>query len=442
MAGYVTTTRLSLKNPLCPFSVTGFGNTVSGPDYLATYLPSIRGSETTTSWRSVSKAVDDELQNLDSATNELQAVQAIARDTKEFSNSYDRGHTFSKVENWGKWGIPRFVYNNSSNGNRHDGPLIASPTFMSTSVYPSTPSPFSDLNYYGSKAIGGTIPSNPLTNLGVTLGEIYSDGLPHLPGFLGLAAKGFGALKHLGEEYLNYQFGWKPTVADTVSAMSAVDRANNAIKQFMKDNGKTIRRSFSFPEEKSSTIYPDRRAIPYDPGQAFSGDFISFGTTTETVLTRRNIWFKGAYSYYIPIGKDQMDTMERYAALAQKVSGLEITPEVLWQLAPWSWFGGWLSDLGSLVHNIQAFSEDGLVLRYGYLMVTTESIHTVTTRGMVLRNGNISVPPWTDTYRTIRKERFKATPYGFGLNPNSFTGSQWSILGALGISRSPGSLRN
>jgi hypothetical protein len=34
-----------------------------------------------------------------------------------------------------------------------------------------------------------------------------------------------------------------------------------------------------------------------------------------------------------------------------------------------------------------------------------------------------------------RKERIKATPFGFGLVDSDFTNRQWAILAALGITR-------
>jgi hypothetical protein len=305
-------------------------------------------------------------------------------------------------------------------------------------VMPGIPA-FSDLAFYGANAIRNTIPVNPLTNLATSLGEIYSDGLPKLPHFLGMVGKGFGAIKHLSEEYLNYQFGWKPTVADTAAAMNAVDQAKRVIDQYLRDNGKTIRRSFAFPQTKTTQMSLGQSNTMFDPFQAFSQSYLDTGTVTETITTTRDIWFSGAYTYYLPMGNDILSRLDRYASLAQKAIGLEITPEVLWNLAPWSWFGGWLSDVGTLVHNLNAFSQDGLVLRYGYLMVKTEAIHTVTTTGMRLKYANPGT--FSTVYRIVDKQRFRATPYGFGLNPNSFTSSQWSILGALGLSRNSGTLR-
>jgi hypothetical protein len=440
LAGYVTSTRRSPNTPRYPFDVTSFGSRLQGPDFLGVYANSVVGTQTTTSWRTNSGVVDDELANLDSATNQLQAVRSIARDTRDYTTSYDRGHTFSTVQNWTEVSHPDFVFNNL-NGNKHRGPLMQNPTFLTYQpVMPSLPL-FEGTDFYGATAIRNTIPTNPLTSLATSLGELYKDGLPRLPGFAGLAAGGLSSAKNLADNYLNYQFGWKPTVAATADGMTAVDASLSIIQQFLRDNGKTIRRSMSFPSETLDSRYRSGSGSVFDPSQSFSGAYISSGTVSETLLIRRSVYFKGGYTYHIPIPTGYLDKMEYYAALARRASGLEITPEVLWNLAPWSWFGDWLSNIGTIISNVSAFSNDGLVLRYGYLMVKTEGIHTVTTRGFQLA-GMPSPITFSQVHRSVRKERIKATPYGFGLNPNSFTGSQWSILGALGISRSPGTLRN
>jgi hypothetical protein len=39
----------------------------------------------------------------------------------------------------------------------------------------------------------------------------------------------------------------------------------------------------------------------------------------------------------------------------------------------------------------------------------------------------------SQTFGTIQKIRRKATPYGFGLNPNTFSTRQWAIIAALGL---------
>lgn len=119
--------------------------------------------------------------------------------------------------------------------------------------------------------------------------------------------------------------------------------------------------------------------------------------------------------------------------------GTRLDAETLWNLAPWSWLSDWKANIGDNIANASKLSEDGLVLRYGYLMSETISDHTLSLHGPI-PDGVGSCGPISLTFSTVRKQRVRATPYGFGLDPNGFNVRQWSILGALGITKAPGKL--
>jgi hypothetical protein len=97
----------------------------------------------------------------------------------------------------------------------------------------------------------------------------------------------------------------------------------------------------------------------------------------------------------------------------------------------------WMFDIGDVISNYEQFSRNNLLLKYGYLMSQTRwDINNVL-------NVNASYSGPTSFSRhvwTIQKERVRSTPFGFGLDPGSFTDQQWAILGALGLSKGPRSL--
>jgi hypothetical protein len=93
-------------------------------------------------------------------------------------------------------------------------------------------------------------------------------------------------------------------------------------------------------------------------------------------------------------------------------------------------------NIGSNIANYSAFQQDGLVMRYGYVMRHVRATRILTSQGTVFKSGPST--PVVTTYQVVRKDRVQATPYGFGLNPSGFTAKQWAILGALGLSRAPG----
>jgi hypothetical protein len=172
---------------------------------------------------------------------------------------------------------------------------------------------------------------------------------------------------------------------------------------------------------------------------AFRNDLHLFGrgSLRTTTSSYKRIWFTGAYSYYLSEDTTNLGRYRMYAEKARYLLGFELTAEVLYELAPWSWLIDWFTNLGTLVSNATKLSQDGLVIRWGYLM--TEQVNTVTYTLSGVRSHDLrtTLGPSTLTLSTTRKSRVKASPYGFGLNPSSFTARQWSILAALGMTRAP-----
>jgi hypothetical protein len=83
-------------------------------------------------------------------------------------------------------------------------------------------------------------------------------------------------------------------------------------------------------------------------------------------------------------------------------------------------------------------SNDSLVLRWGYIMCHYTCRDTYLLDGVAVKGSTGG--PRSQTFVTDVKTRYRATPYGFGLDIASFSPRQWAILGALGISRAQGML--
>jgi len=118
---------------------------------------------------------------------------------------------------------------------------------------------------------------------------------------------------------------------------------------------------------------------------------------------------------------------------AQKILGTDLTPETLWNLAPWSWAVDWIMPVGDLIGNLQDMASDGLVLRYGYIMEHSFVSDTYTFQGPT--GLPASLVPGSYILSRETKKRVRATPYGFGLTWSGFSPRQLAILTALGISR-------
>lgn len=314
-----------------------------------------------------------------------------------------------------------------------------------------TPMSSNEITLYGNRAIKATAPTRPAAALATTIGELFRDGIPDLSVVNSAISN---SNKHstkrgsidwskpidsslAGSEFLNYEFGWVPLVSGMNQLMQAVLDSYNVIQQYVRDGqpGLYVRRRFDFePEATVTSTLMGTGTISLHglagyllkPG-AMSGPI----TRVDTVSKKR--WFTGAYSYYVSVDKNMLARMERYAKYANKLLGTFITPEVLWELAPWSWLVDWKLDVSTAVSNATRFQSDDLVLRWGYLMRRTDATRIYTLIGPAFKSGGPGAV--SRYYKVVMKERARATPFGFGITEAQFTAQQWAILAALGLTK-------
>lgn len=365
---------------------------------------------------------------------------------------FDRGHPFFTTKtsvkttrpNWNGW-WPGVDYVGSNVYSNYSGPLIVAAENAGQPVFPAIRQlSTSEIKNFGSRAISSCSPTAPAANLAVALGEIVNDGsLPKYPGEALLGAKkperGFA-----GEEFLNYQFGISPLLGDIKKLVLSLSKRTETLRQLSRDSGKTVRRGFKFPVEHS--ILADEYSYQNTSTSAFmlvDGNLLKsrnihdgWGArhVTRTKEFERTIWFRGAFTYYIADNTSLWSRMERYEQQAQKLLGTRFNPSAAWQLAPWSWLIDWQADIGTVLSASSQLSEDGLVMRYGYLMSHTRD-RIVLTADSATFKGGADLLPVSTIYARESKERVQATPFGFGLDLQKLSASQWAILAALGMTK-------
>jgi hypothetical protein len=127
--------------------------------------------------------------------------------------------------------------------------------------------------------------------------------------------------------------------------------------------------------------------------------------------------------------------MSRDALLAKEILGVDLDLEVIWNLSPWSWAVDWFSNAGDVISNVNSMVEDGLIMRYGYIMETTMVSDTYTRKYQdQFYNGQGKCDSFV-TLVTETKIRRRANPFGFGLTWDGLSTFQKSIIAALGISK-------
>jgi len=274
------------------------------------------------------------------------------------------------------------------------------------------------LDALGATAIARCEPTKPVFQGATAIGESLQE-LPRIPLNGVLKAKTKEALKLSGDEYLNVQFGWLPMVSDVKKFCYAVKHHNKIIENFRAGSGKKTRARYAFPDKLESVSETRDNMI-------ISAALNSFFRGSVSAILKERTWFAGAFKYYVPVGSSALDSFRRAEAEADKLLGLRLTPEVIWNLTPWSWAVDWFSNAGDVIHNISALGHDGLAMQYGYIMHESKSTTVVTNHAL----GCSKVTE--DKYC----QRQNATPYGFGLNLSTdLSGTQKAIIAALGLSR-------
>lgn len=299
----------------------------------------------------------------------------------------------------------------------------------------------------GTTAIARTTPTSPVFSASTALGEVYRDGLPALVGFSTWKERAEyhykeakrakrrkpsqptskpSSANQASGEFLNYQFGWVPLVNDIRNFAYSVNNFDKILTDYQRGSDQLIRVGYSYPDSSSSTHTTGNVNISYSDGTPA-------GTVTGAtwMSAKRRTWFSGAFQYHIPVGDDVASKMSRYSSYANRLFGVRLTPEVLWDLAPWSWAIDWQTNAGDVIHNISTLGSDGLVLKYGYVMSEVRREVRVTAT-----SGSAAVPAGYNTYKLyLKQKRLQALPYfGFGA-VSALSATQTAVLAALGMNR-------
>jgi hypothetical protein len=344
---------------------------------------------------------------------------------------------------------------NQSWGVEHLGPV-----FLQAAVHPFQPWNQAEIEDaqqiawgLGATAIRRSSPNKPVIDLATTIGELRSEGLPSMFGSIISRSKTLRDLAaNGGKEYLNAQFGWAPLMRDVQALATEVLATRKRLEQYYRDLSREIRRRYSFPEisevtSTTSTIQTDGEywVQGNTPLGASTGRYFTYHssapTGTTVVKSVQNSWFSGAFRYLNATEEHDMNTLQKFEEDANALLGTRIDPEVLWNLQPWTWLADWFVNYGDVLGNISSITADRQVMHYGYIMRTVESHVEYSVPGLWAASGPTGLGrtrvagPFHNKVTTVRKHRGAASPFGFGLNPDSFTASQWAILGALGISK-------
>jgi hypothetical protein len=291
------------------------------------------------------------------------------------------------------------------------------------------PSSKSALRSWGTSAIARVKPTNIFVDLSSSLAEILREGIPRLGVHVWESVT--DAAREAANHHLAISFGFQPVVADIYKTVGAHMSADAKIEQYLKDAGKTVRRRYDLGVQAETTVSESSGGfIPhtYYSSGPLSSVFGAGGKIVTTRVSSRHRWFSGACTYSLPLD-DSMRRMSPDDVRRAGLIDLSITPETLWNIAPWSWAVDWILPVGDLISNLQDHSTDSLVWTYAYTMEHSVSSVNYTYVGPGASHvGSL-------TLVTETKQRIAASPFGFGVDWNGLSPFQQSIVAALGISR-------
>jgi len=235
-----------------------------------------------------------------------------------------------------------------------------------------TPSTKQALEAKGTTIIANVLPTNSVANLAQFVGEAR-EGIPSLCGsdfFKQRAAYARSA----GSEYLNVQFGWLPLISDLKKFAHVVKNSDALIQQYVRNSGKRIRREVRLPIDSSSTVSTSADGASPSITLATNSSVSAYSGTSQRIMTRtqkKETWFEGVFTYYLPPFKANDSNLARNEQLLNYLYGTRVTPEVLWDLSPWTWAADWFANTGDILHNVSAFFQrrpgDALCLYHGDL---------------------------------------------------------------------------
>jgi len=456
MVGYVTQQRdLSKLVPGLAPSLMGAIPYYFQPSFgvgSESYFLSLISHQRTRSWRS-GGAYGTQIEDFH---------QILANNVEQFNWPYDTGHEFntlkvSDIVNSHEDYIVRNGYGNCY----YRGPLLATDPTPFWAGH-NSPDGHDRVTYtvpavditLGTKWLRSTLPGKAHANLSQAILELLID-LPRIP-FERFDQKLYDRRnlpKNIGSEYLNTVFGWAPLVSDVLKVCAAIVKIDENLAQYQRDAGpdKTVRRrrvsdpirtathsvlntniKLGFPLGSNSQ-YPGLDLFK-DPitgafGTHANGQIGTRGTLTVETHTYEKYDFVARWMYFLGSDSPVFGRLRRYAQYARTLLGIRLDLELLWEIAPWTWMSDWFVNIGDVLAVQSAIATDSQVLQYAYLMHETEVSTKYTHSGVILAGHETGAIHSLITQR--KKERVRATPYGFGVNLNALSAVQIAILASL-----------
>lgn len=243
--------------------------------------------------------------------------------------------------------------------------------------------------------------------------------------------------KKIADDFLQYQFGWKPFLGDMMKFHHVFTNSERYIGQIARNNGKSVRRRVTLEATHTDVkknygtgCVVSIFAIPSSYYR--SGIQPSWELREEIHDVTTGV---GKFKYYRPefdANSPQYWYAWNQAVRHMTIYGLRVSPSNVYRAIPWTWAIDWVSNAGDYVDRFSDIVTDGLASSYFYVMR-----HRLRIRKFIqilpFHGGDVQL---TFSRLVETKERVPSNgPFGFSLSWDNLSLRQLAIAGALGITR-------
>lgn len=241
--------------------------------------------------------------------------------------------------------------------------------------------------------------------------------------------------KAVADDFLNYQFGWKPFLKDLTSFDYVIQNYHKLSASRKDRNDKWMRKRVPL----KTSIVEDRKV---DSGLGYKLDpFLPldyFATPPSWTLREEisnHVYGVGSFKYYLPefdASKLDFDSNWNRAMRVLDITGFRISPANVYKSIPWTWAADWISNVGDHIEHYNDILVDSVACKYCYVMQSQVKTRKFTCV-LPFHSGTISLS-FSQVIETKQRDE-ASSPYGFSLSWADLSPTQIAIAGALGISK-------
>lgn len=397
------------------------------------------------------------------------AQTASGAESTDRASTTDSGHLFAKVtalrmplefrSSWRTSGYPSYSGSQgtitSYSAVNLNQPHVQTETWMSYPYYSNSASLTTAIQRQGTanRFFSSTAPGVNTASLATTVVELLRGDIPSLLKNYRRALFNYRsktrALRYVGGEYLNIQFGWVPLLqeyANVLKVLIGLDRmvySETNRRQRLWDGPSTSSVNDVINRTPSDTPIQGgggQQAFVRRVGTPYNVYNFTFDQRTQTDISE-NYYFSARYSSLAKPTTGSIGFVER-AEEALRQLGLVDDPTILWNLTPYSWLVDWVANIGNSLVNAHQFAplSGKHSVDYAYFTSQLTEQHSETPTKINRSSSGYDVSQVAVTregyYSTVSRIRNRATPFGFGTQLGSISTGQFAILVALGLAKS------